>query len=346
MSGIGVLSVNESHCADSQSYPTLGEYQLGLGSWAIFLYTFSGIAAIILSSEFCLSAWQFEKSVSKNLLFDTLFVNSVYFVVSLLTLSSIVLPKASSFSWALYKIYLGLAMVKFTAIILKLYNDDPKHFVHTITTNSRNITVESKSQEPEDEFINMRSPPCCFCLFCPTNVRLTSGKMELIRLAIYQMPYVQALCMYLVISLNLSGYLQYDDESKNPGVVYFQIIETISFVIALWGIFLFLSITNKYQMGNNKHFRKKALLFRLLLVLINVQGVVIDILAALNIIRCNENMSRIAMAAMIKDSCAVFEVFILGNLNFLLNMVDFPFEILESWSKGVHQVLYDKEAAK
>lgn len=346
MSQITVMSLNESHCADSQSYPNLEEFQLGLGAWAIFLYSFSGIVSVILSAEFCLSAWQFQKSVSKSLIFDTLFVNSVYFVVSLLTLSSIVLPKASSFSWALYKIYLGLAMIKFTGMILKLYNDDPEHFVKAIKDNNNHKVKVECNSKPEDEFINMRTPPCCCCLFCPSKVKLTSAKMELIRLAIYQMPYIQALCMYLVISLNLSGYIQYDDNSKNPGVVVFQLVETISFIVALWGIFLFLSITNKYKMGQDKHFRKKALLFRLLLVLINVQGVVIDILAALNIIRCNQHMSRIAMAAMIKDSCAIFEVFILGNLNFLLNMIDYPFEILESCSMKVHRVLFDKTSIK
>ena len=138
----------------------------------------------------------------------TLWVNSVYMVVALATVFSVVLPQSSDFVWLFYRVYLGMAMGYFVDLTLAWYGGESEMLRHI----------------GEGKHINFRVRPCCFCLICPKSTPFNRQKIRFFRGAVYQMPYVQSIVIFLIIVLNLSGYLEIGDLSPTDPYLYLTVI--------------------------------------------------------------------------------------------------------------------------
>ena len=100
----------------------------------------------------------------------TLWVNSVYMVVALATVFSVVLPQSSDFVWLFYRVYLGMAMGYFVDLTLAWYGGENEMLRHV----------------GEGKIINFRVRPCCFCLICPKATPFNKQKIRFFRGAVYQ----------------------------------------------------------------------------------------------------------------------------------------------------------------
>ena len=100
----------------------------------------------------------------------TLWVNSVYMVVALATVFSVVLPQSSDFVWLFYRVYLGMAMGYFVDLTLAWYGGESEMLRHI----------------GEGKEINFRVRPCCFCLICPKATPFNRQKIRFFRGAVYQ----------------------------------------------------------------------------------------------------------------------------------------------------------------
>ena len=54
----------------------------------------------------------------------TLWVNSVYLVVAVFTMFSVVLPASSNFVWLFYRVYVGMAMGHFVHLTMAWYGGE------------------------------------------------------------------------------------------------------------------------------------------------------------------------------------------------------------------------------
>jgi len=113
-------SQNDSDwCTDhAGKLPSLEDIQDGLGVWAIVLYSVASATTFILLLQFVILIRQFIMCVEAARLKNTIWVNSVFAVLSVFNLVSIVLPLASEFVWLAYKIYLAIAMCHFVDLTM------------------------------------------------------------------------------------------------------------------------------------------------------------------------------------------------------------------------------------
>ena len=154
---------------DSSDYPTLEEFQISLGYPAWVLYGLGAFTSCLLLIQFMVMSLKFLRYVPHNRIRQTFWINSVYSVVGTLTTLSIIFPKSGPFVWSIYRIMVGRAMSKFVELLL-LWVGGQKTLLKSVDT----------------ENINFRSPPCCFCLCCPTEVKISEKKLVLMKVSVYQ----------------------------------------------------------------------------------------------------------------------------------------------------------------
>ena len=85
------------------------------------------------------------------------------------------------------------------------------------------------------------------------------------------MPYIQSIAVFLIVVLDLTGYLEIGDLSPTGPNLYLQIVLLVSFFIGLWGLFMFFDITHRFKLLENFQYRQKAALLQLIIVLVNIQ---------------------------------------------------------------------------
>ena len=163
---------------------------------------------------------------------------------------------------------------------------------------------------------------------CPKKVEMTPNKLRLVLASVYQMKFVQSVCLFLLISLELSGYINYDNLGFESGYVYLQGLIGLSFIMAIWAMFLLFGMAGEHELLREDGFGKKADTFKLLVILINVQEFVFEAMAAFGLLPCDQYFSRAAYAAVIHDSFCLVESFALGQICFVLNYFDFKISTL------------------
>ena len=85
------------------------------------------------------------------------------------------------------------------------------------------------------------------------------------------MPYIQSICVFLIVVLNLTGYLEIGDLSPKSPNLYLSVIQLISFFVGLWALFMFFDITHRYKLLQDFRYRQKSALLKLIVVLVNIQ---------------------------------------------------------------------------
>ena len=85
------------------------------------------------------------------------------------------------------------------------------------------------------------------------------------------MPYIQSIAVFLIVVLNLTGYLEIGDLSPTGPNLYLQIVLMVSFFVGLWGLFMFFDITHRFNLLEDFQYRQKAALLKLIVVLVNIQ---------------------------------------------------------------------------
>ena len=96
-----------------------------------------------------------------------------------------------------------------------------------------------------------------------------------------------------------------------------------SFFFGLWGTFMFFELTHKYELLSHHQYRKKSGLLKAIVILINIQGFIMDSIGKYQIIDCyGPYISSTAMASVIKSILCLFESLLLGTICFRLYITD------------------------
>ena len=104
-------------CGNISKLPDFNEVQNTFGNWAYFLYGLCTIVSFTLIVQYLIMVYKFNQLVPRERLKHTLWINSVYVTVAILTSISILLPKTGPLVWSMYKIFVGIAMSKFVALL-------------------------------------------------------------------------------------------------------------------------------------------------------------------------------------------------------------------------------------
>lgn len=133
------------------------------------------------------------------------------------------------------------------------------------------------------------------------------------------MPYTQSIMIFLMIVLNMSGFLTIGNLSPSDPNLYLMVIILASFFFGLWGTFMFLDLTRKHDHLVSKLYRFKSGILKAIVILINIQGFVLDSMGNYGIIPCVPPLiSTSAMSSVIKSVFCLLESFALGTFNFVM----------------------------
>ena len=172
--------------------------------------------------------------------------------------------------------------------------------------------------------INLRVKPCCWCVCClPRETPFTRNKIRLLRGCVYQMPYIQTAMIFLLVVFMLSEKSKVGNLSPTDPYLYLMSAIMVSFFLGLWALFSLFGVTRQYEQLSTYQYKKKASLFKTMVIMTNVQGFVIDSLVNYNIIRCvNEQISAYAMGCIIKSVATMVETIVMGTISLRLYMTD------------------------
>ena len=146
-----IFGKDRPECQNISSYPTATQFYEALNGYAIALYTVSckwsnqlsltqcprssikvfeiiifllGLVTIVLACQFFFLVRHFFLYVPASRRVATLWVNSVYLIVSIATVFCVILPQSSDFVWLFYRVYLGMAMGYFVDLTLAWYGGE------------------------------------------------------------------------------------------------------------------------------------------------------------------------------------------------------------------------------
>ena len=101
------------------------------------------------------------------------------------------------------------------------------------------------------------------------------------------MPYLQSFCFFITILLKEAELMPLDGFSNSGSMnLYIQSIMTISFLCAMWGLFLIMDLSDKFKLIKGHRFKLKAALLKIMVVFVNLQGLIINILVSFDVITC------------------------------------------------------------
>jgi hypothetical protein len=144
-------------------------------------------------------------------------------------------------------------------------------------------------------------------------------KIELFKFAVYQMPYVQSVMIFLIAVLSESNYLQIGEMTPTSPYPYLTLVMLASFFLGLWGTLMFFNLTFKNNLLTQNRYRFKTGIFKAAIFLINTQGTILEVLGTYQLIPCiSPHVSSLALAYTIKDTLALFEGLVLGIINFVM----------------------------
>merc|ERR1711887_373970 len=147
-------------------------------------------------------------------------------------------------------IYLGIAQCHFVDLTMHWYGGETNMINHV----------------GEEERINFRQRPCCCCLCLPRATRLTKSKIRFMKGSVYQVPYFQSVCLIILGSLQISGYVQSGSLSFSSPYIYITVLLALSRMSGLWGLFMFFNITHQFKLLHNYNYRKKSLVMKIIIV--------------------------------------------------------------------------------
>ncbi len=123
--------------------------------------------------------------------------------------------------------------------------------------------------------------------------------------------------------LDLAGYLDSGNMSPDQPYFYCILVLTISFFFGLWALFVFFDITKRYNLLHSFQYGKKALTLKTLVILINIQGIIVDIFANYGVIDCiAPHMSAKGVGGVVKSCLCLTESIVLGSITYAIYIKD------------------------
>lgn len=118
----------------------------------------------------------------------------------------------------------------------------------------------------------MRVRPCCLCFgVCSSATPFSKRKIQTLRGAVYQMPYVHSIAIFLLVVLALTDNLEIGDLNPRGPYLYISVIILISFFLGLWALFVFFDITKRFDLLHDYKYSQKSGLLKAIVILVNIQ---------------------------------------------------------------------------
>jgi len=179
-------------CPQHGSFPTAGQLLEGLGSHGFGLLLSSSVFVLLLNIfMLAILVRKFLKTVPASQLSNLLWVNSLFCGISLTVVLLVVMPQATEFLLAAFRVYEAMVICRFVELHLQWCGGEKQ-------------LMAAVGPSP---IMRYNLPPCCCLLVCLRRVELTRERLRMVRAMVRQMAYVQLAVLFFQQVALLSRWL-------------------------------------------------------------------------------------------------------------------------------------------
>ncbi|XP_036327305.1 organic solute transporter alpha-like protein [Rhagoletis pomonella] len=242
----------ENYSYSVYMHPTLSEYYPNLTPF-VTLCLFVGILILMLNiSIFLTTVAKLKQRLRKPLLAPSIALVSLYPLISLVALLTLLLPKIWFSCHTVMHLLFTVGGIIFHQLCL--------HYIGSEV---------SFIKETAGMAVPIRTPPCCCCCICLPGVTPTRGRFVVLRCMVWQMVFVQGSIMFV-----LNG-IYYNDMDLFLDVhLYFLPFIICSIILGVWGLNITVRVVN--NLHSDYSTMKKMFCLQLVVLLCKMQYIILD----------------------------------------------------------------------
>ncbi|XP_034610906.1 organic solute transporter subunit alpha-like [Trachemys scripta elegans] len=161
----------------------------------------------------------------------------------------------------------------------------------------------------ENDRFKISTGPCCCCCLCLPYVHITRRTLFLLKLGTFQLAFLRPVLMFLSIVLWTNGNYSPFDLTPNGAAIWINCSVGVLTIIALWPIGIMFQQVR--VLLNCKKIIPKFALYEFVLILSQLQGAIINILALQGIIPCAPPLASFARGAYMNQQLLIMEMFLI-----------------------------------
>lgn len=161
--------------------------------------------------------------------------------------------------------------------------------------------------------VTFRSPPCCCCCVCMKGSTLNCRKLKIAKVLCFQLVITRPFTLFILTLLWVDNKYKQSDETgpSNPGT-WFQVINVISLLLAMWSVISLMRAVEP-KLSRNR-IRPKFLAVQLAMIFSVAQNTILSLLASRNVIGCVSTRGSMVQAYRYHLALLVLETFLLSLL--------------------------------
>lgn len=224
-----------------------------------------------------------------------IFILTLFPVVSLCCVLGLFVPRSSLIMDLFASTFRAISIFVFMKILIGYFGEDGK--------------LLAEMELP----VTFRTPPCCCCCVWMKGSILNSKKLKIIKVLCFQLVITRPLTLLILILLWVDNKYKQSDETgpSNPGT-WFQVINVISLLLAIWGVISLMGAVGP-KLPRNR-IRAKFLAVQLAMIFSVAQNTILSLLASRNVIGCVSTRGSMVQAYRYHLALLVLETFLLSLL--------------------------------
>lgn len=246
-------STNNSTEVSTNIYPDLTDLYLNPRASTIYTIIFAVLVLFINFSIYGTTLFKTRKRLTNHLFLPTTFICSIYPLISLAALITILLPR----SWIICNTVMHISFT-IGAVVF-----------HNLCFRYANSEVGYLKEVGEKKDMDLQTTPCCCCCSFLPKIMSTKTRLFVVKCLIWQMPFLQSSIM---IILNVLYYTE--QEMYDKVFIFFVPFIVTSIICGLWGLNITVKMISKLFPDHN--LLKKMFSLQLILLLCKLQYVILD----------------------------------------------------------------------
>ncbi|KAL5016653.1 hypothetical protein ScPMuIL_006242 [Solemya velum] len=257
-----------TNCSDE--FPYTEEYYEELSVDVTFMALFSLCAFLttFLVLGFLEHVWHFHKNHEgddkRN---KQVYLLGIYPVVAVMAFLAIAVPRSTILTDLLASVYLSVAVYQFLTLTILHHGG-----------------IEGMLSKFEEQTISFCTPPLCCVLCCLRKIPFTERTLNVLRVFVLQLVIIRPILMLTAAVLWTDGQYTPGDTSPSTPSLYITVINAVSTLLAMYGLVVTFR-SSKLHLKEERLGMKFAAL-QLAIVIVNLQNVIVGILATKNIPAC------------------------------------------------------------
>ncbi|XP_050730291.1 organic solute transporter alpha-like protein isoform X2 [Eriocheir sinensis] len=253
-------------CEDNY-IPTVAEYSKAMGAYQTALLAVGGCTTVLLYGSLARQVHHILRHVDKRFRGHVLWLTSVCPFMTLMSVISVIVPRADTACTAFKVTYLALCLSHFMDLTTAMFGNEK-------------IMLEKL----KDQKFNLHVGPACYCCFCLPSPLVTRDKLRWVRWLLWQMPYTQAVSFMVQIIWSTAVSDTQGRQDPNFNMLWLISLSFVTIVAGIYGLQIITALCLDHL--KDYGYQRKAFAIKILILASQLQSFTLDILSLFKIYPC------------------------------------------------------------